>query len=139
MNENCLFCKLISGKLPIAAKIYEDADTLAFLDISPINVGHTLVVPKVHYHNIHDTPASIFESVMKTVHKLSPSIMSAVHAGGINIGINNESVAGQVVPHLHVHIIPRFPDDGLSAWSNKPYVDDEISKVASAILDVLNQ
>ncbi len=132
MENDCLFCKLIQGKLPIE-KVYEDENTLALLDIHPINRGHTLVVPKKHYTNIHDTPPADFEHVMRAVQMLAAKIKTAVGAEGINIGINNGSAAGQIVDHLHVHIIPRWSDDGHGQWHGNPYQDGEIGTIRDII------
>ena len=110
-----LFAKIISGELP-AYKIYEDDYTLAFLDIKPVNLGHVLVVPKKQYQDIEDIPQAEFINVMKTVHLLAPIIKEATEADGINIVNNNGAAAGQVVWHYHVHIIPRFENDGFKGW-----------------------
>ncbi len=131
-SSDCLFCKIISGQLP-CEKVYEDEDTFALLDIHPINRGHTLVVPKVHHENMYDTPPEIFAKVMKTAQLLSSKIKDAVGAQGINIGINNDAVAGQLVFHLHVHIIPRFEGDGHGSWHGNPYQDGEISSIGDII------
>jgi histidine triad (HIT) family protein len=132
-DPECLFCKIIAGKIP-SEKIYEDADTFAFLDIHPINRGHTLVVPKEHYQNMYTIPAEPFAKVMRTVHLLAPKIKSAVGAHGINIGINNDGPAGQLVFHLHVHIIPRFEGDGFAHWHGNPYQEGEITTMKEIII-----
>ena len=133
MENDCLFCKLVDGSLPIAAKIYEDEHTLALLDIHPINRGHTLVLPKSHHKNIYDTPPEIFADVMRTVQMLSYKVKAAVGAEGINIGINNDPAAGQIVDHLHVHVIPRWTDDGHGQWHGNPYQDGEIGTIRDII------
>lgn len=131
MND-CLFCKIAAGATP-SEKIYEDEDTFAFLDIHPINRGHTLVIPKVHYANIYEAPDEIFVKVMRTVRFLAPKVKQAVGADGINIGINNDKAAGQLVFHLHAHIIPRFDDDGHAHWHGNPYQDGEITTIRDII------
>ena len=133
MSNDCLFCRLVDGSVPIAAKVFEDEDTLAFLDIHPINRGHTLVIPKSHYANMYDTPNDVFAKVMSTVQMLAPKIKQSVGAEGINIGINNDAVAGQLVFHLHVHIIPRFEGDGHGSWHGNPYQDGEIATIGDII------
>lgn len=132
MENECLFCKVINGDLP-SYKIYEDEHTFAFLDIHPINRGHTLIVPKAHHANIFETPVDVFEHVMRTVHMLAPKIKQSVGAEGINIGINNGKAAGQIVYHLHVHIIPRWSDDGHAQWHGNPYQDGEIANMRDII------
>ena len=103
--EDCLFCKIVSGKVP-CFKIYEDELTLAFLDISPSRVGHTLVVPKQHVRNLLTADADIMAAVMATTQKVSNHYTSSCGFGGVHLGVNNEPCAGQVVMHWHVHIVP---------------------------------
>lgn len=135
MNE-CLFCKIVNGGIP-CEKVYEDTDVLAFLDIHPINRGHTLVIPKQHANNIYDIPEEGFEQLMRHVHRLAPTIKEAVDADGINIGMNNDGAAGQLVFHAHVHIIPRFTNDGFRHWHGAPYTDGAMRATADAIKGVL--
>lgn len=135
-DPNCLFCKIVSGNIP-AEKVYEDEDTFAFLDIHPINRGHTLVVPKSHHANMYEIPESLFAKVMRTTHVLAPKIKNAVGAHGINIGINNDGPAGQLIFHLHVHIIPRFEGDGFAHWHGNPYQDGEIRSIREIITQEL--
>lgn len=138
MSNDCIFCKIISGEIP-AVKIYEDDDVLSFLSIAPINKGHTLVIPKKHITNIFDSDKETFSKVMNVVHKLSPFIKDATDASGINIGINNESSAGQEVFHLHVHIIPRFETDNFSSWKNGTYESDEEMEMFGNLISSLIQ
>ena len=132
MKNDCIFCKIVTGEVP-AEKLYEDEDTFAFLDIHPINRGHTLVIPKQHHENMFSTPTAIFVRLMESVHTLAPKIKQAVGAEGINIGINNERAAGQLVFHTHVHIIPRWSDDGHAQWHGNPYQDGEIGTIRDII------
>jgi histidine triad (HIT) family protein len=136
MSETTIFEKIIAGDIP-AHKIYEDENTFAFLDAEPINPGHTLVVPKKPHKNMYESPANEFGSLMQVVHRLAPKIKQAVSADGINIGINNDSAAGQEVMHLHVHIMPRFADDGFQHWHGKKDYHDGNSgqKIADKITD----
>ncbi len=113
--ENCLFCKIVRGEIP-CERIYEDEHTFAFLDIKPLNEGHTLVVPKAHHTDMMDTPKEVFLRVMETVHTLAPVIKNVVGADAINLGNNNGAAAGQVIFHLHAHIIPRHTGDGYHPW-----------------------
>ncbi|MCX6752672.1 MAG: HIT family protein [Candidatus Nomurabacteria bacterium] len=123
--DNCIFCKIIKGEIP-AHKVYEDKTTLAFLDISPVNIGHTLVIPKEHYINIYETPENIMMDMMKTVKKISHAIKKGLDADGINVAMNNEGAAGQVVFHSHIHVIPRIKNDGFGLWHGKrPYKKGE--------------
>lgn len=136
MSEKTIFEKIIEGEIP-AHKIYEDEYTFAFLDINPINPGHTLVIPKTPSRNIFDIPKDDFLHVMETAHMLAPKIKEAVGAEGINIGINNEAAAGQEVFHLHVHIMPRFNNDNHEHWGGAPYKDGEAEEVHKKITSLL--
>lgn len=127
-----IFSKIVAGTLP-SEKVYEDEHTFAFLDIAPTNPGHTLVIPKEPYENIYELPADLFQKVMATVHTLAPIIKKAVGADGVNIIMNNESAAGQIVPHAHIHIVPRFTGDGFRHWPGTPYKDGEASLIAEKI------
>jgi histidine triad (HIT) family protein len=111
MKENCLFCKITSGKIP-SNKIYEDDAVFAFLDIYPASEGHTLVAPKKHFSNFTDMDAGDVASLFEVARKITAAVEKALLAEGSNIGINNGEVAGQEVPHVHVHIIPRRKGDG---------------------------
>ncbi len=135
---DCIFCKIISGEIP-AAKIYEDENTLAFLDASPNNHGHTLVVPKTHAKNILDVSEDALARMMPAVKKVSKAVFEGMGAAGLNITMNNEPPAGQVIFHLHIHIIPRFHGDGLKVWTRKiPYKSGEMEEVAEKIRAVLH-
>jgi len=118
--EDTIFMKIIRREIP-AEIVYEDNDTLAFLDIRPTNPGHTLVVPKKPFRNIFDINDEILAAVMRTVQKVAKAVKEAVSAEGINIAMNNEAAAGQVVFHFHVHIIPRFGNDTFRLWPGKEY------------------
>lgn len=131
MND-CIFCKIIKGEIP-CYKVYEDDEFLAFLDIQPINFGHTLVIPKEHYETFEKTPFEILEKLIVLTQKLAKVIKKAMSADGFNIGINNEKVAGQLVLHMHIHIIPRFSDDGLDPWKDKKCSEDQMKKILEKI------
>lgn len=128
----CIFCKIAKGEIP-ADKVYEDKEFLAFLDIIPINPGHTLLIPKEHHKNLYDMPDGLLSNMAPLIKKLAIAVKQGVNADGINIGMNNDSVAGQVVPHAHFHIIPRFSNDGHSHWKGGFYAEGEDSKTAEKI------
>lgn len=113
--EDCIFCKIIKGELP-SRKIYEDDIVIAFLDINPINKGHTLVIPKEHYHSTLETPDEILKHIAVVVKKITLAIMKATDSHGCNIAINNGEVSGQIIFHTHWHIMPRFENDGYELW-----------------------
>lgn len=127
-----IFEKILTGEVP-AEVVYEDDLTFAFLDINPNNPGHTLVISKKHFLNIFDVDIDTFSAVMRTVHALAPVIKKAVDADGVNIHMNNDPGAGQVVPHLHVHIIPRHEGDGFTLWHGKPYEEGVGAETAAKI------
>lgn len=113
--SDCIFCKIISGDIQ-SVKVYEDAEFTAFLDINPVQPGHTLVVPKAHFARFDDTPSEVIAKLYQVVHKVAPAVAKAVDAEGFNASLNNGLAAGQEVFHTHVHIIPRYIKDGLVAW-----------------------
>lgn len=128
----CIFCKISRGEIP-CEKIYEDANVIAFLDIAPVSKGHALVLPKKHFETLLDADDKTSNELITVVKKISSAVMNAVKAEGFNIGINNYEAAGQIVPHLHVHIIPRFRNDGLKEWPNKKATEQELKSVAEQI------
>ncbi|HOZ36540.1 MAG TPA: HIT family protein [bacterium] len=136
--SDCIFCKIINGEIP-ADKVYEDEKIIAFLDISPINKGHVLVVPKEHFENLLETPDELISKIMIIAKRLGLAIKKATDAEGINIGINNGAGAGQVVFHTHIHVIPRFINDGYKLWgSNKKYELGEGDGLAQKIREQLS-
>ncbi len=134
---DCVFCKIISGEIP-CYKVYEDEDFLAFLDIYPVNMGHTLVIPKGHFENIFSLPDDVASKYFVVVKKIASVVKEVMNADGINIGMNNLSAAGQVVFHSHIHIIPRYKNDGLNHWGNKDVDKDEMNKILKKIKNKLD-
>ena len=108
--ENCIFCKIAKGEIK-SQKVYEDEETLAFLDINPVNKGHVLVIPKDHYENIFDIPKDKLTKIIEVVQKIAIAIKK-MGADGVNIVSNNGKAADQHVFHLHIHVIPRYYNDG---------------------------
>ncbi len=133
MNTDCLFCNITAGKIP-CTKVYEDDTVLAFLDIHPVNIGHTLIVPKTHHTNLYETPDEVLSQMMSVAKKLSIAIKNALGTDGINIEMNNDSVAGQIIFHTHIHIVPRFSGDGFTHWNGaRGYRETEMAEVAQKI------
>ncbi|MCR4335543.1 MAG: HIT family protein [archaeon] len=129
----CIFCKIGSGEIP-AKKIYEDQNTIAFLDIFPSAKGHSLVIPKKHYSTLLDIPEMELKELIQIVQKVGAGIMKATQADGFNILQNNKEAAGQIVPHLHFHIIPRFKDDCLKlSFGSKQGEEKELAHWESQI------
>jgi len=137
MASKTIFEKIRDEEIP-ARIIHETETTLAFLDAHPLARGHTLVVPKEPYEHLQDLPADLSADLFETVHELTPVVESAVDADGSTIGINNGEASGQEVPHVHVHIIPRFEGDDSGpihaiAIDSPDLSDEELDEVAAAI------
>ncbi len=109
----CIFCKIIDGTIP-CYKVYEDADFIAFLDISQATIGHTLLVPKVHVENVFCLPSTLQEKMGVVLVKIANQLKKALNVSHLNVLNNNGEMAGQTVPHFHIHLIPRYPDDDLT-------------------------
>ena len=110
---DCIFCKIIAGEIP-SSKVYEDDRVVAFLDISQVTPGHTLVVPKQHFRNLLEMDAGSVSQLFARVPDIARKVMKATGAKGMNILNNNEEIAGQTVFHTHVHLAPRYDEtDGL--------------------------
>lgn len=128
----CLFCKIARGEVG-AVKLYEDDDTIAFMDIHPNTRGHALVIPKDHFENIYSLPAETVARMMITVQKLAVAVKNALDADGINIVVNNESAAGQLIWHSHAHIIPRYNEDGGYVGHKYTYIAGEMEEIAEKV------
>ena len=117
---DCIFCKIVRGELP-CQKLYEDATTLAFMDINPGTPGHALVIPKAHAVDVHDVPPDTLADMARTAQKVARAAKEALGCGGVNLVQSSGAVAFQSVFHIHVHVIPRYPDDGVRLpWTPKP-------------------
>jgi len=114
-------------------KVYEDDRVLAFLDIYPAAHGHTLLIPKKHYANIEETPEDELAYLMKIVKKIGFMMKENLGAEGYNVCENNDPVAGQEIPHLHFHIVPRKEGDGLSSWPKNGYEEQEAEEMVKKI------
>lgn len=137
MNDtDCLFCKIVAGTVP-SEKIYEDAETFAFLDIKPVNPGHVLVIPKAHYTNVFDEPEELWAKVMTTARKIAHALSAGLPTGDVNITTNNGVHSGQVIFHSHVHVIPRYENDGHGLWKGTPYQEGQAKEIAAKIKTAL--
>lgn len=110
-DNDCIFCKIAKGEIP-SEKIYEDDNFFVIKDINPKVKGHSIIIPKKHYKTILDMPGSLGNEMLDAVKKVSLKLIKDGKAGGFNLLINTYEVAGQVVPHFHIHILPRKRDDG---------------------------
>ena len=134
LNEDCIFCKIIRGEIP-SFKLYEDDLTYAFMDINPLNDGHALVIPKYHAENIYATPDEWFGPTMSTVRRIASAVNKVVQPEGINLLQANGPGAKQSVFHLHMHVIPRYADDGAGMnWEMKHGDMDAIGDLAEQIV-----
>ncbi|MFH1029784.1 MAG: HIT family protein [bacterium] len=136
--DNCVFCKIVKGDIP-SYKIYEDDIVCAFLDIMPVNKGHILVVPREHFENIFSTPENVLCKIISVIKKITPAILKAVGAEGFNLGVNNGRVAGQIVEHLHFHIIPRFRSDTLKLWEGGAYESGEAEELTEKMVEEIKK
>lgn len=129
---DCIFCKIVAGEIP-ADKVYEDDEYLAFLDIMPINPGHTLVIPKKHFKDMLDTPNEVLGEMIGIAKDIGAAIKKGLDIPAFNLGINVGREAGQAVFHVHFHVIPRFEGDGHKMWSEGSYKETEAKAVAEKI------
>jgi histidine triad (HIT) family protein len=137
MSEDCIFCAIVAGDIP-GRVVRETETTLAFLDVNPLAPGHTLVVPKDHHARLADLPDDVAADVFREVHELVPRVEAAVDADATTVGINDGEAAGQEVPHVHAHIVPRFDGDGghpihAVAGDRPDLSDGEMDEIEAAI------
>lgn len=135
--QDCIFCKISNGEIP-SSTVYEDDLFRVILDLSPATSGHALILPKQHYKNIFDIDETVAANAFVLAKKIAAAMKNALKCDGVNIVQNNEAVAGQSVFHFHMHIIPRYENDGQEIlW--KPGTSDPqaLAKTAAAIADAL--
>ncbi|MDL2209416.1 HIT family protein [Desulfovibrio sp. OttesenSCG-928-O18] len=133
VSDSCVFCRIVRGELP-STRVYEDDAVVAFLDISPISRGHTLVIPKGHYATLLDLPEDVSSKILPVLTRIGRAVMAAMGADGFNCLQNNFAAAGQIVFHSHWHVIPRFEGDGLAQWPHNAQLDAAaMEAVAEAI------
>ncbi len=135
---DCIFCKIAKKEMP-SSTVYEDERLIAFLDISPVHKGHVLAVPKSHTETSLDTADEDLSHLIITSKKIARAVMNATGAQGINFGINNYPASGQVVLHTHMHIIPRYDNDGLKHWPQGTYANkEEMNEWSQKIANQMN-
>lgn len=130
--SDCIFCKIITAEIP-SHKVYEDDFGIAFLDIAPVKPGHVLVLPKKHLPTIEEASADDLAATIAIVKKIGKAIKGGLAVAGYNLALNNGPGTGQIVPHLHFHLIPRTPGDGLRSWPQGQYLPGEVEAVAEKI------
>ncbi|GGM25456.1 protein hit [Paraliobacillus quinghaiensis] len=135
-EENCIFCKITQGEIP-SAKVYEDDDVYAFLDLSQVTKGHTLIIPKTHAKDIYETSEETASALFARVPKVANAIKKTYEPLGINILSNTGEAAGQSVFHLHIHLIPRYGEgDGFKpVWKTNgdAYSQEDLKNIAESI------
>ena len=130
--SDCIFCKIASGEIQ-GMRVYEDVETLAFMDLAKDVDGHVLVIPKKHCKNILDCDAETLSAVMNTVKKVSMHLTEKCGYDGVNLLNASDESAGQSMPHFHIHIIPRRKNDGIDAWPAFEGAKEEIADVFERI------
>ena len=139
MSADCIFCSIVDGDIP-GRIVHEDEETLAFLDANPLAEGHTLVIPKTHHERVNDLPADTAGAIGRAIAVVAPAVEDAVDAPASTIAYNNGEEAGQEVPHVHAHVVPRGPEDGgrpiHALFSGRPGPsDDQLDAVAERIAE----
>jgi histidine triad (HIT) family protein len=134
---DCIFCSILDGEIP-SRTVHETDDAVAFLDVNPLARGHTLVVPRTHGSRLADLSSDDHAALFAAVRDVAPAVEAAVDADGVTVAVNDGAAAGQEVPHVHVHLVPRHDDDGAgpihAAFPEPPALDDdELDDVADAI------
>jgi histidine triad (HIT) family protein len=137
--KECVFCKIIRGEIP-CCKVYEDDLILAFLDIAPFNIGHTVIIPKDHQNSITTLDEIYANRIIKIAPKIGVALMRTINAEGFNLFLNNGSVAGQTVWHCHMHVLPRFAGDKVVISSEPMKYDsmEQMSELAEKLFNKLN-
>lgn len=141
-DRSCTFCDLIHGAGEVSI-CFEDAESIAFMDIQPVNAGHVLVVSREHYERLEDLPSELAMHLFDVAAKLAPAVKLVANADGMNIVVNSGRAAGQDEPHFHIHVIPRRPGDGFdiplpfsgSAMPDRTLLDASAARIMTALRD----
>ena len=139
-KDDCIFCKIAAGEIP-CSKVFEDDDALAFMDIAPLTKGHVLVIPKNHFGNILEIDEETYGRLFSVICRIAKAVGAGINPDGMNVLQLNGKAANQVVPHLHIHIVPRWTGDGLSISAWEPVTGDmkDISASAEIIKSKLSK
>ena len=129
-DENCIFCKIANGEIP-SRTLYEDDRFRVILDLGPATKGHALILPKNHYADLFALPEDEAAEAAKLAKKMGATLVEKLHADGLNVVQNNGETAGQTVKHFHIHLIPRYENDGQHIlWNPGKMSDEELDSVA---------
>lgn len=139
-RQDCIFCKIVAGEIP-CIKVFEDESALAFMDISPLNKGHLLVIPKEHFETILDVDPPLYGHLASVICRLAKAVNAGLAPEGMNLMQLNGKAGNQVVPHVHLHLVPRWTGDGLTitAWEPVPGDMGHIAAIAEIIKDKLSK
>jgi histidine triad (HIT) family protein len=139
VSEDCIFCQIVAGNIP-GRIVHETDDAVAFLDANPLAKGHTLVIPKEHHERLDDVPDEVATELYSALHEVVPAVEDAVDAPATTVAFNNGEAAGQEVPHVHAHVVPRFDGDGggpvHSMFGSRPDLSDGELDEIEATIDV---
>lgn len=131
-REDCIFCKIVAGEIP-ASVVFESESGLAFLDVNPLSDGHLLFVPRDHFERLSEIPPALAGKMAEAIPRLGRALLAATKAEAYNLLLNEGTVAGQVVPHVHYHLIPRKSGDGLGyRWNAGAYETGRADEIAAA-------
>lgn len=131
-REDCIFCKIVAGEIP-ASVVFESESGLAFLDVNPLSDGHLLFVPRDHFERLSEIPPALAGKMAEAIPRLGRALLAATKAQAYNLLLNEGTVAGQVVPHVHYHLIPRKSGDGLGyRWNAGAYETGRADEIAAA-------
>ena len=134
---DCIFCKIINGEIP-CHKLAENDHAVAFLDIMPITKGHFLVIPKKHFEFAEDAPEELMAKLMTLATQLAAAAKKTLKCDGINFIINSGKTAGQIIPHIHLHVVPRYSDDGICwPWPQGTLDNETASALITSITNAL--
>ncbi len=134
-KEDCIFCKIANGEIP-AKTLYEDENFRVILDLGPATRGHALILPKEHYKNIYELPEETAAGVMKLAKKMAIRMTEKLRTDGFNLMQNNGEAAGQTVMHFHLHLIPRYENDGqYILWKPGTVTQEELEEVRKQIIE----
>lgn len=134
-DKDCIFCKIAGGEIP-SKTIYEDVEFRVILDLGPATKGHALILPKSHYANLYELPEETASQVMLLAKKMAAQMTDKLQCDGFNLVQNNGEVAGQTVFHFHMHLIPRYKDDGQKiAWQPGEPSQEELEEIRSRIVE----
>jgi histidine triad (HIT) family protein len=136
--RDCIFCRIAAGEAP-AERVLETPGVLAFLDIAPVNYGHTLVIPKAHYQNLLELPDALWTEMGQVSRRVAQALQATLDAQGFNLGMNNFEAAGQEVFHVHLHVIPRYHTDGLKLFPQASYKPGDREKTGEQLRRALEK